>query len=182
MRAQDIALILQKRLKIPIIKAFTTSKPEGVRMKGLNKLLNLFAITLLFSTVYAELSWDDAKAQILKKAETISKDYDAELCPNTLPIYSAITSEENAEAWDIAKEIIDDVIKTAIYKKASETPNDNVLKSETIIQASMLIGQKISARTQKDMVKTIALSIKTGAIIGSYFELLFDSLKEATKA
>jgi len=152
-------------------------------MQGFNKAVNLFAFALLLTPLaQAELKWDDAKAQITKKAETVVNDYGTELCPNTIPMYEAITSEENAEAWDIAKEIIDETAQSTIYKKACEKPTDNVLKSETIIHASMLIGQKVSALAQNDMMKTIAVSMKVGAIVGSYFELLFESLSNDAQA
>lgn len=147
-------------------------------MKGLNKAVNLFAITLLFAAnAQATISWDDAKTQVIKKAETVIKDYDKELCTTTLPMYETITSEGNEEAWDIVKEIIDKVADSAIYKKAYDNPTDTILWSELIIQASMLVGQKIAATAEKDMMKVMALSMKTGAIIGTYFEVLKDDLK-----
>ncbi len=152
-------------------------------MKRISTSLNLFAVVLLFSSAaHAKLSWNDAKDKIISKAEHVTKNYDKELCPTVMPMYEAITSKDNKEAWDIVKEMVDSVQDSKIFKEACAHPTDDILWQELIVQASMATGQKVAIVAGKDMMKIMSLSIKAGAIIGTYFEVLRDDLKASAKS
>ena len=175
MQKYPYTLYLKGFLQLPIL--------QGVHMKRISRSLNLFAVVLLCSSAaHAKLSWNDAKDKIVSKADHVIKNYDKELCPTIMPVYEAITSKDNEEAWDIAKEVVESFQDTKIFKEACANPTDDILRSELIIQASMAGGQKVASAAGKDIMKIMALSMKTGAIIGIYFEVLRDDLKASAKS
>ena len=154
-------------------------------MKRISTSLNLFAVILLCSSAaHAKLSWDDAKDKIVSKAEHVIKNYDKELCPTVMPMYEAITSKDNKEAWDIAKETIDSdsVQNSKIFKKACANSTDNILWQELTIQTSMQLGQKVATVAGKDIMKMMTLNMKTAGILMIYFEMLREDLKASAKS
>ena len=153
-------------------------------MKRISTSLNLFAVVLLFSSAaHAKLSWNDAKDKIISKAEHVTKNYDKELCPTVMPMYEAITSKDNKEAWDIAKETVDSFQDTKIFKEACAHPTDDILWKELTMQTSIATGHKVAIVViGKDIGKIMSLSMKASVIIATYSEVLRDDLKASAKS
>lgn len=133
-------------------------------------LLTAYALLNLTSLLagHEKLSWHDARKAILKKAETIVKKYDPEICIWTTRTTQLLLSDEyDTQAWQLAKRVIEDIVPTLpVYRQVVENPQDDIFWQELFMQAMLIAGQEANQE-----VNSFEFGAKVGAIIDSYIDI-----------